>query len=720
VREAQASESEKWRMEFAREYLEGLKKCLDALSLEQVAEVIGYLEEAHREGRQVFIIGNGGSAATASHMACDLGKNILPREGRETTRRFRVMALTDNVPWITALANDLGYEHIFAEQLKNLVQEGDLVIVISGSGNSPNIVEGVRVARALGAKVVGILGFDGGKVREIVDACVIVGNENYGYIEDVHMSLDHLFTAYFRTLLAREMAGGKPKVSEMTTPRRIAKNTGALFVAQVLSYLPLFFSMIYIARYLGAADFGVLSFALAFTGIFGGFTDMGLQQLTVREVARDRSLASKYLANISVMKLILASMIFGLIALTINLLGYPEQTVKVVYLIALSVVFGAFTPMFNSIFQAYEKMEYQSLAQILSGVLMLLGVIFAINRGFNVVGFAFLYPLVSIIVLIYSFAILRKEIFNPSLAWSPRSMEIDWRFWKPTIREALPFGLAIILVMIWYRLNAVMLSSMKGDAVVGWYSAAYRIQSILLFIPQAFIAAVYPVMSRFYETSQDSLKLSFEKSFKCLTMLSVPIGVGTTLLAKRFILLIFGAEYMNSVVALQILVWSSVFIFMSIPFGNLFNCLNRQSIVTKITGICFVFNVLLNLALIPKYGLVGASITFVLTEFVSLALSFIWALRIRYGISGKRLTSIIMKVLISSILMGLFVIHFYDLTLPVLIPLAAVFYFAILYMIKGIDETDVSLLQSVFLSRKEDAEQARLKRGEEKCTKYTR
>jgi D-sedoheptulose 7-phosphate isomerase len=192
------SESAKKRMEFANDYMEGLKKCLDLLSLEQVAEVIDCLEETYRKGRQVFIIGNGGSAATAAHMACDLGKNTLPKEAGGATRRFKVMALTDNVPWMTALANDLGYEHIFSEQLKNLVQEGDLVIAISGSGNSQNIVEGVRVAKALGASVVGLLGFDGGKARGMIDVCAVVDSKEYGYIEDVHMVLDHLITGYFR------------------------------------------------------------------------------------------------------------------------------------------------------------------------------------------------------------------------------------------------------------------------------------------------------------------------------------------------------------------------------------------------------------------------------------------------------------------------------------------------------------------------------------------
>ena len=190
------------RIAFAGDYLEGLKNCLDVLSREELAEVINRLAEAYREGRQVFIIGNGGSAATASHLASDWGKNILPDKDK-AAKRLHVTALTDNVSWITALANDLGYEYIFSEQLKNLVNKGDLVIAISGSGNSPNITEGIRVARSLGAKLIGILGFDGGKARDMVDTAIVVKSDNYGYVEDVHMVLGHLITSYFRTRLAR-------------------------------------------------------------------------------------------------------------------------------------------------------------------------------------------------------------------------------------------------------------------------------------------------------------------------------------------------------------------------------------------------------------------------------------------------------------------------------------------------------------------------------------
>lgn len=112
------------------------------------------------------------------------------------------MSLTDNTPWITALANDIGYEYIFSEQLKNLVKQNDLVIASSGSGNSPNILEGLKAAKFLGAKTVGILGFEGGKAKAMVDSYVLVETDNYGHIEDIHLILNHLITAWFRENLA--------------------------------------------------------------------------------------------------------------------------------------------------------------------------------------------------------------------------------------------------------------------------------------------------------------------------------------------------------------------------------------------------------------------------------------------------------------------------------------------------------------------------------------
>lgn len=182
---------------FAREYFSGLKAALDRVDVSQVAAFVGELERAYREDRQVFIVGNGGSAGTASHMACDLGKTVLGKTPDPARRRFRVMSLTDNVPLITAIANDLGYEHVFSEQLAGLARRGDLLVVITGSGNSPNVVSAVLHARTLGLRTAGLLGFDGGQVLPLLDTPVLVRDFSYGFVEDIHLVLDHLTTAYF-------------------------------------------------------------------------------------------------------------------------------------------------------------------------------------------------------------------------------------------------------------------------------------------------------------------------------------------------------------------------------------------------------------------------------------------------------------------------------------------------------------------------------------------
>lgn len=473
----------------------------------------------------------------------------------------------------------------------------------------------------------------------------------------------------------------------MNTVQRIAKNTGVLLISQIASYILGFFFIMYTARYLGAEGFGILSFALAFTGIFGVFADLGLSTLTVREVSRDKSLATKYLGNIAVIKIILVIITFGLIALMINLLGYPEQTIKVVYLVALSVIFGAFSQMFYSIFQAYEKMEYQSGGHILSSALMLSGALFAISQGFSVVEFASLYFLVSAVVLGYSFVVCVWKFILPKI-------EFDRGFLKPTIKEALPFGLTGIFVMIYYYIDTVMLSLMVPNAneVIGWYNVAYRLVLVLLFIPSVYFASVFPVMSRFFKTSDESLKFTFERSFKYMMIMAVPIGVGTTLLADRIISLIFGPDFRPATIALQILVWSCVFIFMNWPFSNLLNSTNRQMDITKVTCICMFVNVVLNLLIIPKYSYIGASVTTVITEFVALLGVMIYA---QYKIKILTIMNIISKVIISSLIAGILVNYFLNSNILLLILLFALIYFGILYMVKGFDREDISLLRNL-------------------------
>ena len=181
-------------------YLCDLRETLSRLPLDDIADVTHVLLAAWRQERTVFICGNGGSAATASHMANDLNKfTIVPNMGR-----FKALALTDNVPLMTAWGNDAEYATIFAEQMLNFMKAGDVLIVISCSGNSSNVLHAARIAREQGAVIIGLTGDKGGKLPGLVDHCIRVPNELIGPQEDVHLILNHVIASTLRQLIVDE------------------------------------------------------------------------------------------------------------------------------------------------------------------------------------------------------------------------------------------------------------------------------------------------------------------------------------------------------------------------------------------------------------------------------------------------------------------------------------------------------------------------------------
>lgn len=180
------------------QYISSLRDSLAAVSIADLRGVEEVLFEAWRQGRTIFIAGNGGSAATASHWTNDLNKGTITAG----QHRFRAIALTDNVPLITAWGNDAAYEQVFVEQLTNFLRPHDVFIAISGSGNSPNIIAAVRWARDAGAVTIGLTGRDGGRLRTLVDRVVVVPSTLMEQIEDVHLALSHALCTALRARIA--------------------------------------------------------------------------------------------------------------------------------------------------------------------------------------------------------------------------------------------------------------------------------------------------------------------------------------------------------------------------------------------------------------------------------------------------------------------------------------------------------------------------------------
>ena len=171
-----------------RTYLEQEREVLASLDESEISDVMNVLEQTRLEGNRVFICGNGGSAATASHFTCDFNKGISYSQ----TVKYNFECLNDNVPMMMAIANDISYEDIFSESLKNKMHKEDVLLAISGSGNSKNVVKAVEYAKSIGAHTVGLVGYDGGKIKELVDYCIHVKIDNMQIVEDVHMTMDHV------------------------------------------------------------------------------------------------------------------------------------------------------------------------------------------------------------------------------------------------------------------------------------------------------------------------------------------------------------------------------------------------------------------------------------------------------------------------------------------------------------------------------------------------
>jgi D-sedoheptulose 7-phosphate isomerase len=199
-------------MSLAMDYIRELQAVLDTLPMDSIEQVVSVLHQVRMDNRHVFIMGNGGSAATASHFVCDLAKNTR-QPGKP---HFKVIGLTDNTPVLTALANDEGYENVFVQQLENMLNPGDIVIAISASGNSLNVLKAVDYARRVNAVIIGFTGYDGGKLGLMVDLNVHVKSNCIEIVEDIHLVLEHIIIKSLKAMQQPVFEGATSDIVQVT------------------------------------------------------------------------------------------------------------------------------------------------------------------------------------------------------------------------------------------------------------------------------------------------------------------------------------------------------------------------------------------------------------------------------------------------------------------------------------------------------------------------
>ena len=475
----------------------------------------------------------------------------------------------------------------------------------------------------------------------------------------------------------------------LSTVQRVAKNTGIVIAGDVIFRLISLVVIIYLARYLGVVDFGKYNFIFAYLAFFNVITDLGLQAILVREMARDSAIAPKLIGNAYIIRgLLTAIAVISSVVIITLMSSYPTDMTSYVYIASFTLLFISFSDFYRTIFEANLRLEYNTIAKLVFKVLsagLIVGIIFTKGTLMQIIIALVLSEMVKTL-LSYSFS---RRFVRPRF-------EIDFGMWKYLLKECLPLALSSVIMIIYFRVDVVMLSIMQGDAAVGLYSAAYKLCEPISVIPYALIVSLYPIMSASFKSSEEKLRKIYRLSIKYIIAIMLPIAIGTTLIANKIILLIYEVPFAGSITALQILIWALVFTSTNSILSNLLISMNKQKLYTISTGLCAITNVTLNLFLIPKLSYNGAAIATVLTVVVLFAVCFYFVSK---HLQILPVHKIVIKPAIGGLIMGVFVHYFIDVNIVLLVLFAAVLYLVSLIALKTFTNEDWDIAKKIVLRK---------------------
>ncbi|MEE0943638.1 flippase [Methanobrevibacter sp.] len=472
----------------------------------------------------------------------------------------------------------------------------------------------------------------------------------------------------------------------MSQIKTIFKNMSWLLASQIIASICGFIWTVLIARYLGVSDYGILGFAISLTSILSILYDLGIGVHIIRHIATDYDSAPKYLGNAIPLKSIFSLIGFILILIVLILMKANEITIIISLLFAIEQIFKRFIDLLNGLFQAFEEGKYQGIGNTILNTLLLIFIILTITTDLGLYGITISYIIANVIALIYEYYVLNKHIVKPKF-------ELDKSFCKKITIAALPFAVSAVLYSIYYSIDVVMLSKMVGNYATGIYNATYKLISVLTLFYSVYTAVIFPVMSRFFKNDEFLLLISFEKSIKYLMLAIIPLAIATMFYSLDIIQLIYGHKYDAASSVLSILIWTVCLLFVSGACNTLLNASHKEVTVTKIYAIAAMFNIILNLFMIPHFSYDGAAITTVLSDVLIVIIQFYVIYKLGYKPNKKLYTDII-KIIIGSIILGI-MLCFLNLNMWAAIPVGIIIYFPIIYLLRLFDDDDKYVIKEI-------------------------
>lgn len=472
----------------------------------------------------------------------------------------------------------------------------------------------------------------------------------------------------------------------MSRVQTIFKNMSWLLISQIIVTICGFIWTILMARYLGVEDYGIFGFAVSLTGILCILFDLGIGIHSVRHIATDYESAPKYLGNAIPLKGLFSICGFVIIFIVLVLMKADELTIIVTLLFAIEQIIKKFVELMNATFQAFEEGKYQGILNTLMNVILFIFILIAIYCDLGLYGIAFAYILSNVLALIYGYYILNKHITKPKY-------EFDKTFCKNVTIAAIPFAATAVLSSIYYSIDMVMLTNMVGNYATGIYNATYKLISVLTLFYGIYTAVIFPVMSKFYKNDEKMLLVSYEKSIKYLMLVIIPLAIATMFYSTDIIHLIYGHEYKAADSVLSILIWTVCLLFISGAGNTLLNASYKEVSVTKIYFVAAIFNVVLNLLLIPYLSYIGAAITTVLSDVLIVIIQSYVIYKLGHRVN-KKLYVDILKIILGSVILGI-ALYFLNLNMWVALPVGIIIYLIVIYLLRIFDDDDKYVIREI-------------------------
>ncbi len=474
-------------------------------------------------------------------------------------------------------------------------------------------------------------------------------------------------------------------------PRALARNTSHFTLALVAQKVISFLYFTYLARIFAPAEIGQYVFALSFTTIFSVFIDIGLGYVLTTEVAKDKTKAQSFWENVIFFKLVSFAVAVVLAWAIINVLGYTGMARDLVYIAFIIMVIDSLVLSAYSLIRAFQNLWWESIGTVLFQI--------------TVVSCGFLITLFTRDLRLIMLALIVGGFVNLTYSWS-RLKKFGISIWpkyhRPVLKQLLilawPFGLALILTRLYGYVDSVLLSVLAGDEAVGFYSVAYKIAFAWQFIASAFAASLLPGFSAYIATAKGMLPEIFSKAVHYLNIVSFPLAGGFIVLAPAIIKAVY-PQYLQSVLPLQILMVSLVFLFLTFPVGSLLSASGLQKRNTWNLLITVVISVIINFVLIPKFGAAGAASASLISSLVYFLVGWFVISKV-INLNYREIFLSALKVLLATIVMSFFMfIAVYKIHLGFVLLLGIIIYFISIIIFKGLSLSEIKELKSIVFSK---------------------